>query len=153
MQEAASTPAAATEARAPEAPDPIARLLEARHAEPARRLAAAVVLQALDDLALGRRRGTTRLAEPRAIRQHGVVRRAAAWFASDARDWPFAFVSLCDALELDPVRIRRLLGITPLREGGTRWSSPPEGGRPGTAAPVAQGRARRGALHVVLRDR
>lgn len=49
---------------------------------------------------------------------------ALAWFASDDRDEPFSFASVCDALRLDPGYIRR---------GLARWRLSP--GRPGAVAP------------------
>lgn len=147
MHEAAPT----EEPSSGDALDPIVRLSGASDVDPVRRLAAAVVLQALDDLALDRRAPTTRIAASRAVHHRGVAWRAAAWFASDARDWPFAFTSLCEALELDPQRIRRLLGIEPRRDGHAHWTPPPATGVP--VRPAAPGRARRGALRVVLRDR
>lgn len=32
-----------------------------------------------------------------------------AWFASDDRTWPFAFLNLCDVFDLDPSCIRRII--------------------------------------------
>jgi hypothetical protein len=34
---------------------------------------------------------------------------AAAWFASDDREWPFSFLNLCDALQLDATAVRAAL--------------------------------------------
>ncbi len=46
-------------------------------------------------------------------KQHWKVRRAHAdlirWFCSDERDYPFAFVSICEAFGLDPGAVRRHL--------------------------------------------
>jgi hypothetical protein len=132
----------------------IVRRLEAPGRNPERRLAAAVVLQALDDLTVARRPISARIAASHAIHRKGTAWRAAAWFASDATNWPFAFACLCDALDLDPARIRRVLGIAPRHADDWRWTP---GRGPFAAAPssyhVSSGRARRGALRVMLRNR
>jgi len=51
---------------------------------------------------------------------------ASAWFRSDSRDWPFAFLPLCDGLGLDATavrqRVRRLLAHD---AAATAQSSPP----------------------------
>jgi len=36
-----------------------------------------------------------------------LARDAEAWFFSDETSWPFAFVNICDVLQLDPSYIRR----------------------------------------------
>jgi hypothetical protein len=36
-----------------------------------------------------------------------LAREAESWFFSDATDWPFAFVNICEALHLEPTYIRR----------------------------------------------
>jgi|SRR5215813_6856875 len=33
-----------------------------------------------------------------------------AWFASDDRDWPYSFVNICEALDLDPEAVRARIG-------------------------------------------
>lgn len=61
-----------------------------------------------------------------------------AWFSSDATDSPFAFVTICDGLGLDPAYIRR---------GLRRWQAP------GDATSKRGPRFRRGAngtRHQVL---
>ena len=57
-----------------------------------RALALAVLVQAVADI---RRFQETGLAHHRVLRDD-----AAAWMNSDAREWPFAFVNLCDAFNL-----------------------------------------------------
>jgi hypothetical protein len=44
----------------------------------------------------------------RAERQRAVAE-ARAWFAATDPGWPFSFVRVCDALGLDPERVRRLV--------------------------------------------
>ncbi|TMB20564.1 MAG: hypothetical protein E6J59_08195 [Deltaproteobacteria bacterium] len=39
-------------------------------------------------------------------RARRLVAEVDAWFASDATDWPFAFVSICHTLNLDPAYVR-----------------------------------------------
>jgi hypothetical protein len=33
------------------------------------------------------------------------------WFLSDAVDWPFSFVNVCEHLDRDPVAVRALVGL------------------------------------------
>lgn len=37
------------------------------------------------------------------------------WFDSDAVDWPFSFVNVCHALEMDPVAVRAEVQRAPQR--------------------------------------
>jgi hypothetical protein len=78
---------------------------------PARRLVAAVLWQALVDMALApHRHGRTR---------RGDMADAGRWFASDDTAWPYSFVNLCGVLELEPAAVRAALrrdgGATALR--------------------------------------
>ncbi|HZP43425.1 MAG TPA: hypothetical protein VFD84_18200 [Candidatus Binatia bacterium] len=66
---------------------------------------------------------------PRARRRHAEL---AAWFASDDDAWPFAFVNLCRALDLDPDWIRR--GVAALRRRADA-----QGGVPGRIRRIATG--------------
>jgi hypothetical protein len=36
--------------------------------------------------------------------------RVLAWFVSQDRSWPFSFENICDAIDLDPDRMRAALG-------------------------------------------
>jgi hypothetical protein len=36
-------------------------------------------------------------------------RRASDWFRSDDRDWPYSFLNICEACDLDPALVRRRL--------------------------------------------
>ena len=49
-----------------------------------------------------------------AVRQRRcqLIREAKAWFAADDQEWPFSFVSICDALGIDAARLRRRLALT-----------------------------------------
>src|SRR5437667_231553 len=53
---------------------------------------------------LGTFRRCSGIEGPRARR---LLAEVEAWLASDASDWPFAFVSVCETLGLDPDYIRR----------------------------------------------
>jgi len=78
--------------------------------QPERRLAAAVLLQALEDLTrLGR--GALGDGSPRdpSLR----VRPVLAWFASDDVAWPYSFVNVCAHLRLDPGAVRARLRRAP----------------------------------------
>lgn len=81
---------------------------------PARRLAASVLLRAIADV--------TRMRPARVIdlRPPPPAPKVAVWFASDATDWPFAFRNLCEILDLDPVRVRRAVGVGTGRHGVPR---------------------------------
>ncbi len=48
-----------------------------------------------------------------------------AWFASDATDWPFAFVTICHTLNIDPDYIRRGLRHSRTRLEATTQRKPP----------------------------
>jgi hypothetical protein len=54
-----------------------------------------------------------RCARARSGKGRRLFREAAHWFASDATDLPFAFVSVCDVLGLDPDAVRRSLDADP----------------------------------------
>jgi len=64
-----------------------------------------------------------------------LYRETQRWFESNQASWPFAFVSVCDALGIEPSRLRR---------GIARWlqaSRPARGGRAGTrVVPVEEDR-------------
>jgi hypothetical protein len=68
---------------------------------PERRLMTAVLARALLDLQTHAGTGT-----PRARRHRAGVE---AWFASDDDGWPFSFVNLCHALDLDADAVRSRL--------------------------------------------
>ncbi len=94
---------------------------------PARRLAASVMLQAISDLHTCRAAASDQPAVVPMAR--GAVRKVAAWFASDATDWPFAFRNLCEALDLDPAEVRRGLGIVARRHTDRERDHPRGGAR------------------------
>lgn len=62
---------------------------------PVGRLMAAVLSDAIDILA-----------DPRVRRGSRVHRETADWLWSDERLWPFSFLTLCDALDVDPEAVR-----------------------------------------------
>ncbi len=74
-----------------------------QRSEPERRLMAAVLEEAIAALLAG---ATQANSERRA-----AAREAERWFASDARLGPFAFVTICDVLGLDPDGVRRVIAI------------------------------------------
>jgi len=74
--------------------------------QPERRLAAAVLLQAIDDL---ERLGRVALAPSVLTRERPRARRILAWFASDDVAWPYSFVNVCAHLRLDPGAVRTRL--------------------------------------------
>ena len=65
---------------------------------PERRLMMAVLARSLRDLQSNAGTGTRR------ARQH--LAEVEAWLASDDDGWPFSFVNLCHALDLDPSSVR-----------------------------------------------
>ncbi len=69
-----------------------------RALQPERRLMLAVLENAIAELL--RIRGRRIESLPRHTRE------VEEWIASDARDWPFAFVNICDALGIDPDYVR-----------------------------------------------
>jgi len=88
-------------------PEPM--LHAARPSTPESRLLLAV----LEDAVRSWRRCARQQGGP-AARLRGELRD---WFLSDTGDWPFAFATLCEHLDLNPVRIRLQLGLcgaTPL---------------------------------------
>jgi hypothetical protein len=83
-----------------------------RAAEPERRLMAAVLQGAVDDMrGSSHRRGAN---GPTPSRR--VLRSAVAYVASRDRRWPFSFENLCEALDLEPRRLRRELRKAPVPE-------------------------------------
>lgn len=90
---------------------------------PARRLAVAVLREALNDL--------TRYRFARRRRPQRLYSEAYAWVASDDRAWPFSFVNLCEVagLSVEAIR-RRALDPTPPR----RSVESVDAGRVGKAA-------------------
>jgi hypothetical protein len=40
-----------------------------------------------------------------------VVSEARAWVMSNDQSWPFSFINVCDALELDMACVRRAVGV------------------------------------------
>jgi hypothetical protein len=69
--------------------------------QPEKRLMLAVLIDAIDIIV--RRRGA---ADPRTRRQIDEAQR---WLDSNNRRWPFSFRSVCDALDLQPHRMRQRL--------------------------------------------
>lgn len=72
-----------------------------REASAEAELAAAVLWQAFDDLQ--RNRSTTE------VRRRRQFRDAWVWVASDAREWPFSFLNVCEMLDLSPQALRAKL--------------------------------------------
>ncbi len=73
-------------------------LFGAARLQPEKRLQLAVLQDAV--VTLHRSLGDER------SRRRRRVAEVDAWFASDATNWPFAFVTICDTLNLDPAHIR-----------------------------------------------
>jgi hypothetical protein len=89
------------------------RITSDRAACPERRLMAAVLLAVVDDL----RGSVYRHAAGYGASTDSQRRRAAVvYVARKDREWPFSFENLCDALRLDPGRLRNALGRGP-RQG------------------------------------
>jgi len=82
------------------------RFVRDRGESPERCLALAVMTQALLDL---------RLPEGRAHgKDAGVYERTWAWFQTNDRGWPLAFVSICEMFDWSPEAVRaRVLGRSP----------------------------------------
>ena len=78
-----------------------------RAAEPEKRLMVAVLQTVLDDHLGSVSRRAAGYDFPPDRRQH---RAAAAYVASGDRRWPFSFENLCEALSVDPGRLRYELG-------------------------------------------
>jgi hypothetical protein len=72
-----------------------------RDRQPERQLVAAVLLDTIELL-----RKTRDATDERARRRRAAVE---AWFAATDRGWPFSFVSICAALDLDPDVVRAAL--------------------------------------------
>ena len=72
-----------------------------RALRPERALALAVLVQAVLDV---QRFQATGLAHHRRLHDQALE-----WMASEAREWPFAFVNLCDAFGLDVGQVRSAL--------------------------------------------
>jgi len=81
---------------------------EAGLAQPQKRLMAAVLQAVVDDCRSGFL--VRPLQEPEDTIPRGV-RKAIAYVASSDRAWPFSFENLCEALGLDPQRVRRELDV------------------------------------------
>jgi hypothetical protein len=73
---------------------------------PEHRLMRAVLEKALGDLAL---EGATEPPPLVGYRRPPVLD----WFVSRDRSWPFSFENICDAIDLDPGRVRAVLGTLP----------------------------------------
>jgi hypothetical protein len=89
------------------------------HDTPAVRLMRAVLVQAVGDLkryATASNRGGRKL-----------FARAAAWVASDDVEWPFSFRSICEALDVDPCRVRAIV---------SQWNHSGSGIRDRTRLPI-----------------
>jgi hypothetical protein len=84
--------------------------------QPEKRLQLAV----LEDAILTFER-TVGVAAPRARR---LLAEVDAWFASDTTDWPFAFVTICHTLDLDPDYIRRGMRCSRARLNGVGQRRP-----------------------------
>ena len=76
-----------------------------------RRLAAAVLTTAIDDLA--------RYRESTSTSGRTAYHQARAWIASDDLHWPYSFVNICDALGLEATRVRKAVSR---RRGAIRLS-------------------------------
>jgi hypothetical protein len=64
-------------------------------------------------------------------RLDSAVDDAWAWIRSDATDWPFTFVNICDYLSLEPPAVRRWIAQT--LATGRRWRTDKAGRSQGTA--------------------
>lgn len=62
------------------------------------------------------------------------------WILSDDTSWPFSFVSICDALDLDPPYVRRLV-FRSMKDKRNRWTHRhlADGGRRGHLRAVRRG--------------
>jgi hypothetical protein len=100
---------------------------------PERKLMAAVLEKALDELQSGR------IVEPREgprWRPPLVYVPARVWLASEDTTWPYAFVNICHALGLDPQAVRRRVAVLegqasaqrPRQVGARRVLGMPTGG-------------------------
>jgi len=78
------------------------RLIDLSEREPERRLLVAMLLDAIEDLQ---------------SRRDGRRAEVLAWVAATDVCWPLSFVTVCGALDLDPVTLRALL----LDGAGERW--------------------------------
>ena len=78
---------------------------DARIAEPAKRLMAAVLQTVLDDC----RGSAYRRAAGHGAPSDGCVGEAVAYVTSRDRSWPFSFENLCEALGLNATDLRRQL--------------------------------------------
>ena len=74
---------------------------EYREASAEIELAAAVLRQAFDDLQRNR--------SAIEVRRRRQFRDAWVWVASDAREWPFSFLNVCEMLDLSPEALRTKL--------------------------------------------
>jgi hypothetical protein len=81
-------------------PEPVARLTT-EALMPEKRLVLAILTEAIATY--------RRCAHARSNKGRRLFREAAHWFASEATDLPFAFVSVCDVLGLDPDAVRSCL--------------------------------------------
>jgi len=75
-----------------------------RTLRPEQRLMRAVLEEALAELASG----PVELTSP--LRDYQHRQELVRWFASHDRSWPCSFENVCDAIDLDPERVRGLLG-------------------------------------------
>jgi hypothetical protein len=89
--------------------------------QPERRLMVAVLEDAIHDC-------LTNAGAPRGLRL-ARFEDASDWFRSDATDWPFSFVNICDACGFDAGFIRRQLGrcirvqvLGPSTWGSSSWT-------------------------------
>jgi hypothetical protein len=80
-----------------------------RHAEPQKRLMAAVLRAVVDDCRGG---SVYRRSAGKGVVGAGSIRTAVAYVADTDRTWPFSFENLCDALGLDAAALRRELRAT-----------------------------------------
>lgn len=74
--------------------------------QPERRLAAAVLMQAIEDLI---RLGHSALDAPPRRDPRVRMRPVLSWFASDDVTWPYSFVNVCSHLRLEPAAVRACL--------------------------------------------
>jgi hypothetical protein len=111
-------------------PAQVGGYLDAARLQPEKRLQLAVLEDAVTTF--------HRCVGNRGARAVRLLAEVEAWFSSEATDSPFAFVTICDGLDLDPGYIRR---------GLRRWRAP------GDAASARKPRFRRhanGTRHQVL---
>jgi hypothetical protein len=113
---------------------------------PEARLAAAILEDAVRSVA-------RTVIEPGA-RQRRELQEARDWLLDDLREWPFAFLNVCELLDVDPDAVRDSLQyhLAATGEDERRDAPPPSALAPGPAgAPVRQQRRLRRSLTALER--